>query len=42
MSCDIYILNTACSDDSLPNAAHGCALPMFANTLSFYFIIYID
>ena len=27
-----YILNTACSDDSSPNEAHKCALPMFAKT----------
>ena len=26
-----YILNTACSDDSSPNAAHKCALPMLAD-----------
>ena len=23
-------MNTACSDDGSPNAAHKCALPMFA------------
>ena len=30
-------MNTACSDDGSPNAAHKCALPMFANTL---FLLY--
>ena len=36
-------MNTACSDDGSPNAAHKCALPMFANTLFFTLLfIYID
>ena len=31
----IYILNTTCSDDSSPNAAHKCALPMFTEPPAF-------
>ena len=28
-------MNTACSDDSSPNAAHKCALPMFTEKPAF-------